>query len=107
MPPDPSPTCEQATDPEKSDGDVWLRLQTSHDVPLPAEAAAAYLDITLSHLYRLISRREVGHYKPGGKRVYFLKRDLDAYALRHRVASDEELEREAATRAANASWRVS
>lgn len=107
MHPDPSPMCEQAVGPEKSDGDVWLRLRVAHDVPLPAAAAAAYLDVTLSHLYRLVSRREVGHYKPGGKRVYFLKRDLDAYAFRNRVASDEELEREAATHFAGRTRRAS
>lgn len=84
----------------RDEGDVWARIHASPDTPLPVGAAARYLDVSVSHLYRLLARREVAHYKPAGKRVYLLKRDLDDYCLRNRVATDEEVEREAATRVA-------
>lgn len=97
-----NPGCPCAPDRDvRDDGDVWARLRVSPETPLPAGAAARYLDISVSHLYRMVARSKVGHYKPGGKKLYFLKRDLDEYAFRNRVATDEEIERRAATRTAN------
>lgn len=94
----PQEAASSQADGGRNNSDVWKRLGASLDTPLPVEAAARYLDVTVSHLYRLLTRRAVAHYKPGGKRVYLLKSDLDDYCLRNRVATDEEIEREAATR---------
>jgi excisionase family DNA binding protein len=55
------------------------------------DEAAAYLRVSRSYLYRLTSRSQIPHYKPGGKRIYFLKTDLDKWILGKRVASRAEL----------------
>ncbi len=56
-------------------------------------AASEYLRISRSHLYQLTSKGLIAHYKPAGKKVYFDKADLDAYLLRHRIASRNEIEK--------------
>jgi excisionase family DNA binding protein len=40
-----------------------------------------------SHLYQLTCKNQIPHYKPGGKRIYFDKKDLDAYVRRNRIES--------------------
>lgn len=63
---------------------------------IPSEArfnsreAADYLGCSLGHIYKLTSRRAVPHYKPGGKRLLFLKSDLDAYLLRNRIEREDD-----------------
>jgi excisionase family DNA binding protein len=58
--------------------------------------AAKYLDISKSHLYKLTSRKEIPHYCPQGKRLYFKKTELDQWLTRNRSASLAELETKAA-----------
>ena len=70
------------------------------DRPLNMSEAAVYLSISKSSLYRRTSLCDIGHYKPHGKLVYFLKRDLDAWVQRRRVKSNDELEREVSAGAA-------
>ena len=65
------------------------------DKPLTLEESAAYLDISPSYLYKLTSSQRIPHYKPHGKRVYFLKSDLNAYLLQGRVRPIDEIDQEA------------
>jgi len=58
--------------------------------------AAQYLDISTSHLYKLTSRKEIPHYCPQGKRLYFKRAELDQWLTRNRVSSNQELETKAA-----------
>ena len=62
-----------------------LNDRAAHGKPLTLREAAEYLDLSTSHLCKLTSRRQIPHFKPSGKRVYFVKEDLDAYLLRNRV----------------------
>ncbi len=48
-----------------------------------------------SCLYKLTSTRQIPHYKPNGKMVYFNREELEKWLQSNRVATDEELEREA------------
>lgn len=57
----------------------------------PTEAAE-YLGIKVSYLYKLMMRRVIPYYKPGGKLCYFDREDLDKWLRSVRVASDEEIE---------------
>lgn len=68
----------------------------NHQKPLNTEQAAAFLDVSVSHLYKLTSRGEIPHYKPTGKRLYFLPEDLLEYVKAGRVKTAQELDREAA-----------
>jgi len=64
--------------------------------PYDFQDAAAYLGASKSHLYQLTSKGLIAHYKPAGKKIYFEKRDLDAYLLRNRRAAAAEIETVAA-----------
>ncbi len=73
-------------------------LTKASEKPFDLAAAADYLKMSRSHLYQLTCRGIIAHYKPGGKRIYFEKCDLDEYVRRNRIRSQFELESEAANR---------
>ena len=63
--------------------------------------AARYLGLKPSYLYkmmmrRMMMRRAIPYYKPGGKLCFFAKADLDAWLTRVRVKSQSEIDSEAA-----------
>jgi excisionase family DNA binding protein len=68
-------------------------MQTIQDKPMSLRKAAEYLGVEQDFLYKLNSRKEIPYSKPGGKMVFYLTRDLDIWAKKNRVASQEELER--------------
>jgi len=53
--------------------------------------------LSKSHLYKLVMRKQIPHYKSGGKLTYFDKDEVTKWLLKHRVKTSEELETEAAT----------
>jgi excisionase family DNA binding protein len=55
-----------------------------------------YLELSQSHLYKLTSSGVIPHYKPNGKKIYFNRTELDAWLLRNRMNSKDEIEQEAA-----------
>ena len=63
--------------------------------PLPINKAARYTGLSKSHLYKLTHLNTIPFYKPEGKRIYFLKFDLDKYLLRNRISTKEEIENKA------------
>jgi len=69
------------------------QLMAGTEKPLDLGEGAAYLHITKSHLYQLTSKGLIAHYKPAGKKIYFLRKDLDAYLLRNRRAPKQETSR--------------
>ena len=58
--------------------------------------AARYLGLKPSYLYKMMMRRAIPYYKPGGKLCFFAKADLDAWLTRVRVKSQSEIDSEAA-----------
>ncbi len=70
---------------------IELLLNSSR--PMSLEEAAKYLNISKSYLYRLTSRSIIPHFKPGGKKIFFDKKDLDRYLMSNRVSSREEIRR--------------
>lgn len=58
--------------------------------------ASKYLELSVSHLYKLTSAGTIPYYKPNGKKLYFKRTELDAWLLRNRSKTKEEIEREAA-----------
>jgi excisionase family DNA binding protein len=69
--------------------------------PLNTEEAAAYISDSKSHLYQLTSKGQIAHYKPHGKKIYFLRKDLDAYLLSNRRPAADEIEAVGANHLAN------
>ena len=52
--------------------------------------AIAYLKCSKSKLYKLTSRKEIPHSNPTGKKLYFIKQDLDNWILSSRVNTVKE-----------------
>ena len=59
---------------------------------LTLKEAAKYLDLSCSHLYKLTYSKQIPHYKPRGKNVFFEKRELDKWLLQNRPATKAEME---------------
>ena len=57
--------------------------------------ACTFLNYSKSYLYKLTHSRQLIHYKPNGKMIYFKKSDLEAWLLRNRIKTADEIELEA------------
>jgi len=57
--------------------------------------ACQYLDISESHLYKLTSRKEIPHFCPQGKKLYFNRQELDRWLQQNRQNTNDEIEKEA------------
>ena len=68
---------------------------------LNSREAAEYLGLSLSYFRKLMMRRVIPMYKPGGKVCFFDPDDLDAYLTSIRISSQMEIEDDAANYLAN------
>jgi excisionase family DNA binding protein len=57
--------------------------------------ACQYLDISESHLYKLTSRKQIPHFCPQGKRLYFNRHELDVWLQQNRQITNDEIEKQA------------
>ncbi|MCX6240736.1 MAG: helix-turn-helix domain-containing protein [Bacteroidetes bacterium] len=57
--------------------------------------ACQYLDISESHLYKLTSRKQIPHFCPQGKKLYFNRQELERWLLRNRQNTNDEIDQEA------------
>jgi len=57
--------------------------------------ATRYLAISPSHLYKLTSTRQIPHFCPQGKKLYFNRHELDEWLQRNRQISSDEIEKQA------------
>lgn len=55
-----------------------------------------YLGVSKSHLYKLTSSKSISFFCPQGKRLYFKRTELDAWLMRNRSETHEEIEKQAA-----------
>jgi len=58
---------------------------------LTSTESADYLDISESQLYKLTSTDAIPYYKPGGKKLYFRRSELDAWILENRHTTRSEI----------------
>ena len=56
---------------------IWAVLTTAE--------ASAYLGLSESYIYKLTSLKQIPHYKPNGKLVYFNRKELCEWAMRNQV----------------------
>ncbi|MCH5236062.1 MAG: excisionase family DNA-binding protein [Muribaculaceae bacterium] len=68
---------------------------------LNSREAAEYLGLSLSYFRKLMMRRVIPMYKPGGKVCFFDPDDLNAYLTSIRISSQTEIEDEATNYLAN------
>ena len=53
--------------------------------------ACKYIDVSPSHLYKLTSARQIPHFCPQGKKLYFKREELDHWLQRNRQSTKEEI----------------
>jgi len=70
-------------------------LQIGSKTILTADEAARMLDMKVSMIYSLTSRRKIPFYKPNGKKIFFKKDELEKWILSHRMDTDEEIRQKA------------
>jgi excisionase family DNA binding protein len=51
-----------------------------------------YLDVSESHLYKLTSTKQIPHFCPQGKKLYFKRDELDSWLQRNRQSSTDEID---------------
>ncbi|MBZ0182898.1 MAG: helix-turn-helix domain-containing protein [Melioribacteraceae bacterium] len=66
--------------------------KSEQDRFLTVNEASQFLNISKSHLYKLIHFKKISHFKPNGKLVYFDKIDLLDYIKQNRINSEREIE---------------
>lgn len=54
--------------------------------------ACLYVDVSPSHLYKLTSSRQIPHFCPQGKKLYFKREELDQWLQRNRQNTVQEIE---------------
>ncbi len=54
--------------------------------------AGNYLELSHSALYKLTSKKEIPHFCPNGKKLYFRRDELDAWLQRNRQQTVSEIE---------------
>jgi len=54
--------------------------------------ACLYLELSESHLYKLTSTRQIPHYCPNGKKLYFNRIELDQWLQRKRLSSTDDID---------------
>lgn len=62
---------------------------------LNIDEACKFLNIKKGSMYRLLCEKEIPHYKPRGKNIYFKRTELEDWALQGRVKTWHEIEQEA------------
>lgn len=53
--------------------------------------ACKFIDVSPSHLYKLTSARQVPHFCPQGKKLYFKREELSQWLLRNRQSTTTEM----------------
>lgn len=54
--------------------------------------ACKYLDVSPSHLYKLTSTKQIPHFCPQGKKLYFKRDELDNWLQRNRQLTSSEID---------------
>lgn len=57
--------------------------------------ACQYLEVSQSHLYKLTSGKQIPHFCPQGKKLYFKRSELDQWLQRNRQSTADEIEQKA------------
>lgn len=63
---------------------------------LQLEDVALLTGLSKSWLYKATSNKEIPHYKPNGKQIYFDKKEVEDWLKQNRIGTTDEAERQAA-----------
>lgn len=64
---------------------------------LNLDDVSALTGLSKSYLYKLTYNKDIPHYKPHGKQVYFDRKEVEDWMKQNRVATNAELEDQAVT----------
>jgi excisionase family DNA binding protein len=53
--------------------------------------ACKYLDVSPSHLYKLTSAKNIPHFCPQGKKLFFNRLEMDSWLQRNRQSTNAEM----------------
>ncbi len=70
-----------------------LETGDASNITFSADAACRYLNMKKSMLYKLTSAKEIPYYKPEGKRIYFVRAELDKWMQRNPSPTVDEMMR--------------
>ena len=71
---------------------LLLALNIQQKEILTVDDATVYLQLAKNCLYKMTSKKEIPFYKPGGKKIFFKKSELDDWIFKGKVLSNDELE---------------
>lgn len=54
-----------------------------------------YSGYSRSYIYKLVHRKEIPFYKPGGKNLFFKREEINEWLLQNKSKSESEIEAEA------------
>lgn len=66
-----------------------------HDQPLNIDRASEYLGLKKATLYQWTHQNRIPHYRPGGKKVFFSRLELNKWAFMHKIMTKEEMDKKA------------
>ena len=70
---------------------IEQRMVKANKAILTLSEAAIYTGLSISTLHSYCHKKMIPYSKPTNRLVYFLKSDLDAWMLRNKVKSDEQI----------------
>lgn len=73
-----------------------LILSTTKEV-FSVDECAIYTGLSVNHIYRLTSKREIPFYKPLGGKIFFKRSEIENWLLQGRQATNAELSSKATT----------
>ena len=62
------------------------------DRPMNIEEASKFLGLSVNYVYALCNKKKLSHFKPNGKKLFFLREDLLNFILRNKVSSDSQVD---------------
>ena len=80
-----------STNIEKQLNRIEKILSERMDTPMNFTEACNYLNISKSYLYKCTHKRLIPYYKPGGKKIFFSKMDLNVWIFKNKIMSDSEV----------------
>ncbi len=57
--------------------------------------ACQYIDISESHMYKLTSRKQIPHFCPQGKKLYFNRHEMDNWLQQNRQITNDDIDKQA------------
>ena len=71
------------------------KIVLNHKPFMSVNEVALYLDMSPDYIRTMTHNREIPFYKPNGKKLYFKKEEIDEWIEGSRIATAEEVRREA------------